>query len=720
MGISSKVTSNLNDALKAPTSKAKAVAYGSAVGLILGEALGTNASPIARASSSSAVSALGSGISILGKRQVYQPKNTRINSAGGGKGHGDELDKVEAEREKMLRSKVKNGKSGPLSSSKDGDSMMKGVMLTLGTQLLEKAVAGIGLAAGFIITKAIKPVIGALWSAAKGSVKWIAEKMWGLVSPVLSFMKNKIVDAAKIAGRGVASVASKVGGAALTFGRMGMGAITAGGAGSMALAGAAVAGAGYLGYKAGGMINEGINAGISAISDGEYSSLGDVIYELVEGTLGTELKEKFLAWGSELWTTVSTKVSSFASEYLLDPLTNWFTKTVPAWFETLLEDFKGMMSSGFTMVSSHVKDFVGQYVMSPIIKWWNGVVSSDNSIIKKLMSMIGAEAIDYKFTPEADGSADAFAAATAKLIETANAPQMAVFNAAVNGAKSVGSAVGNAVSNGVDAVGNVVSNAGSTLSSGIAATKGMIMAGDENLARMISGPKENDTYSFDGAAANQSLGIDGSLEGLMNLIGQHESGNDYDRVVGTPKGSFHLTDMTIGELMDFQRDRIRSGKNSASGRWQINLETLKEFYQKAGLSLSDKFSPANQDKLFMALMNRRGAYSKYMRGEITKGELANDMAKTWAALPMESGRSYYDGVNGNMAGVSRSDFLSSIPSAGSSSTTLASATPSVASTPSVAPSSGGGQKSSPRLPAEPRVNNPLAKFFEDDLSYMMA
>lgn len=740
MGISSQVTSKLDDALKAPTSKAKAVAYGSAIGFILGEALGTNAGPVSRAARESAVSGLGSGVSVLGKKQVYHPKNSRINSAGGGKGHGDKLDKVEAEREKLAKSKVKQGKSGPLcASGKCGEDgfgniakAVLGFLAVEGTAILWGITAGVTKAVtGFAIG-----IIGKIWNAAKGVFGWMYESLKKVLGPAGGIIKK---------GATLAGNALRVGATAATgFLGSSMGAIAAGGAGSIALAGAAVAGAGYLGYKAGGMINDGINSGISAITDGEYSSLGDVIYELVEGTLGSELKEKFLAWGSELWTSVSTKVSSFASEYLLDPLTNWFTKTVPEWFETLIDDFKGMAGSGFELVASHVKNFINSYVMKPIVDWWNGMVTSDNWAIGKLMKTIGAERIDFSFEDDTQKAIDDFKAKSLKLIETATAPHMAVFNGVTDGAKAVGSAVGA----GVDAAGNAITAASaktiSAIDSGIATTKGMIQGGDEIIAQHITGPKQNESYSFNTAAANQSQGIDGSLASLMNLIGQHESGNDYNRVVGTPKGSFQLTDLTIAELMDFQRERIQSGKNSASGRWQINLETLKDFYQKAGLALSDTFSPENQDKLFMALMNRRGAYDKYMRGEITKAQLADDMAKTWAALPMESGRSYYDGVNGNMAGVSRSDFLASIPGAGDSVGSMgvmasAGSTPTLTSQSSSSSTSNSSskttstsvpiaatqpaqsaKKSSPPQPTMARVSTPMSDFFARDLSYTMA
>ena len=108
--------------------------------------------------------------------------------------------------------------------------------------------------------------------------------------------------------------------------------------------------------------------------------------------------------------------------------------------------------------------------------------------------------------------------------------------------------------------------------------------------------------------------------------------------------------MTIREVTDYQKSL---GKRNAAGKWQIQRVTLLENYKKAGLTLDSKFDKSAQDKLFDVLLNRRGAWSAFKRGEISSSEMLTDASKTWAGLPTDaSGKSYWEGTGGNQAGVS--------------------------------------------------------------------
>ena len=156
---------------------------------------------------------------------------------------------------------------------------------------------------------------------------------------------------------------------------------------------------------------------------------------------------------------------------------------------------------------------------------------------------------------------------------------------------------------------------------------------------------------------------------LLDYIGNKES-NGYDDFWGgitnardyPPK---NLTQMTIQEVLNWQESIDRKYDSEAAGRYQIMEDTLRGYnndrntgpgnplYTRAGLSASDLFSPENQDKLATALMNGRGL-NRFLSGEITREQFANNLAAEWASLPLvtgpNAGKSVYEGDSaGNRA-----------------------------------------------------------------------
>jgi hypothetical protein len=163
---------------------------------------------------------------------------------------------------------------------------------------------------------------------------------------------------------------------------------------------------------------------------------------------------------------------------------------------------------------------------------------------------------------------------------------------------------------------------------------------------------------------------------LLEYIGNLESPRGYDAVLGEITQSRQppkqLTTMTIQEVLDWQ-ERIDNGPQTseAAGRYQIVEDTLRGYnndtyssrqaainagrgsaalYTKAGLSAGDLFSPINQDKLAMVLLEQRGL-SKYLNDEITRDQFAGNLANEFASLPIISGpragESKYEGVGIN-------------------------------------------------------------------------
>jgi hypothetical protein len=122
-----------------------------------------------------------------------------------------------------------------------------------------------------------------------------------------------------------------------------------------------------------------------------------------------------------------------------------------------------------------------------------------------------------------------------------------------------------------------------------------------------------------------------------------------------------LTNMTVLEVLKFQSSmRGALGlESSAVGKYQIIQGTLQSLVSQGHVSLDEQFSPAVQDRLAIALLNRRG-YQRYLQGALTVHEFADRVALEWASFPMPDGRSYYAGVGSNKALVDRSTVVSTL------------------------------------------------------------
>lgn len=186
-----------------------------------------------------------------------------------------------------------------------------------------------------------------------------------------------------------------------------------------------------------------------------------------------------------------------------------------------------------------------------------------------------------------------------------------------------------------------------------------------------------------GAVATPNVPITAALQSslapLLDFIGNKES-KGYDDISGLVSRSRYpdkpLTRMTIKEVLDWQQSIDSFQLSEAAGRYQIMEDTLrgydndrttsggKSLYERAGLSSGDLFSPENQDKMAIVLLEGRGI-KKFLNGEITREQFANNLANEWASLPMVSGpnagRSVYAGDRaGNRALTTVQEFLNAI------------------------------------------------------------
>lgn len=153
--------------------------------------------------------------------------------------------------------------------------------------------------------------------------------------------------------------------------------------------------------------------------------------------------------------------------------------------------------------------------------------------------------------------------------------------------------------------------------------------------------------------ANKRLVADPtSYQPLLQLIARAESKGNYNAYFGNPGNSaIDFTTMSIAEVQAWQARQVRQGSpSSAVGRYQIINTTLGELVRQLSIAPTQKFDAATQDKLAIALLERRGA-EDYINQELTLDEFAANLAKEWASLPKVVGpnpeESYYhsDGLN---------------------------------------------------------------------------
>lgn len=122
-----------------------------------------------------------------------------------------------------------------------------------------------------------------------------------------------------------------------------------------------------------------------------------------------------------------------------------------------------------------------------------------------------------------------------------------------------------------------------------------------------------------------------------------------------------LVSLTIAEVLAFQRRVRASGAaSSAVGRFQFIYPTLSDMVESLDIDTELPFDAFTQTALARMQMARCGFYEPIA----SETAVANCLARIWAALPVVSGaragRSHYDGVAGNRALVSRSEFLDAL------------------------------------------------------------
>ena len=153
--------------------------------------------------------------------------------------------------------------------------------------------------------------------------------------------------------------------------------------------------------------------------------------------------------------------------------------------------------------------------------------------------------------------------------------------------------------------------------------------------------------------ANKRLVVDQkTYEPLLGVIADAESHGNYNAYFGHGGNKkIKFTKMSVGEVMDWQKRYVAQGSpSSAVGRYQFINTTLAGLVRQLNIDKKQKFDEALQDRLAIALLERRGS-EEYVNKEISKTDFAANLAMEWASLPKITGKSpensYYqsDGLN---------------------------------------------------------------------------
>lgn len=136
---------------------------------------------------------------------------------------------------------------------------------------------------------------------------------------------------------------------------------------------------------------------------------------------------------------------------------------------------------------------------------------------------------------------------------------------------------------------------------------------------------------------------------IRNLIGHAESRrHGYDAI---QHGADRLpakspTNLTIAEIYTWIA--ATPGQHHAIGRYQFIPATLRRLVNELQVDPQTRFSPEIQDQLADELLAEAGLQA-FNRGDISRHQFMNNLAKIWAGLPNSSGRSHYHGYAGNRA-----------------------------------------------------------------------
>jgi murein DD-endopeptidase MepM/ murein hydrolase activator NlpD len=136
----------------------------------------------------------------------------------------------------------------------------------------------------------------------------------------------------------------------------------------------------------------------------------------------------------------------------------------------------------------------------------------------------------------------------------------------------------------------------------------------------------------------------GRWKPLLDLIagGESTSSGGYDAMYpgrNTRKEGKPVSEMTISQAARYAGDP-GDGKNYAVGRYQFT--TVRAQAKDAGLNPDkDLFSPANQDKMAIYLLEEKRDGKEWLSGKITDEQFSENLSNEWGALRSATGNVLY-------------------------------------------------------------------------------
>lgn len=152
---------------------------------------------------------------------------------------------------------------------------------------------------------------------------------------------------------------------------------------------------------------------------------------------------------------------------------------------------------------------------------------------------------------------------------------------------------------------------------------------------------------------------------LLDTIAKGESHSNYNAYYGNASNTtIRFTDMSIAQVLQWQENFVQQGNpSSAVGKYQIIRPTLLGLVQQLHLDTQAKFDDAMQDKMAIALLQRRGVEA-YAEKRLSREQFAANLAQEWASLPKATGsnpeQSYYAGDGLNKVQISLADIYKAL------------------------------------------------------------
>ncbi len=148
---------------------------------------------------------------------------------------------------------------------------------------------------------------------------------------------------------------------------------------------------------------------------------------------------------------------------------------------------------------------------------------------------------------------------------------------------------------------------------------------------------------------------------VLDLVASAESNGNYNAWYrNADQSRVELSQMTVDQIRDLQRQLVHHNGGSAIGRYQIIDETLDSLKTRMGLTGGEYFTPAMQDRMGLLLAQDAGLES-WLNDGMSHERFAYSLSQVWAGLPKDtSNESYYEGYAENRANVSYSSVMGTL------------------------------------------------------------